>query len=558
MRRALSYSSVFALVSVAAFGQSTEPRPRFEAADVRVAPQTMTRFMRGGALHSTRYEVRNASMVDLISSAYGVDPDKVFGGPSWLEMDRFDVIALAPPKTPPETLNLMLQSLLADRFKLAAHAESKAMPAYSLKVGAHPQLKESDGSGEAGCKQSIQGLPMGPTDGPINISSVTLVLTCRATSIETLLQRIPIPRRQGEVSRKVVDQTGLKGAWNFEFKTQLGGGAAGDISQLADALDKQLGLKLEAATLPTPVIDVQSVNQKPTPNSPAEMKIFPPLPTEFDVAEINPSKPASDSSPMAMARGGVMMVARKDGGGRGGRGTPQLQNGRVNLQGYTLKNLIYLAWDITSDDGLVGAPKFLDTDRYDIIAKVPNGPASDAFTDMDSVRPLLRALLVDRFKMAVHNEDKPIAGWVLTAGKPKLTKANPAGRTRWLNGPPPDAKDPRNGNNGIGRVITCENMTLAQFASLLPNIAGGYIRTPVLDATGIEGAWDFTLYFSAAGQVNFGGRGGDPASATASDPSGGISLPDAISKQLGLKLEQQKRPTPVLVIDHVEPKPTDN
>jgi uncharacterized protein (TIGR03435 family) len=362
----------------------------------------------------------------------------------------------------------------------------------------------------------------------------------------------------GEISRQVVDQTGLKGTWNFDFKLPLGGETSGGISQIADALDKQLGLKLEAVTLPTPVVEVQSVNQKPTPNSPDEMKIFPPLPTEFDVAEINPSKPNADTPPMPMARGGGgVMIARKV-GGRGRGGTPQLQNGRVNLPGYTLKNLIYLAWDITSDDGLVGAPKFVDTDRYDIIAKVPSGPAADAFTDMDSIKPLLRALLLDRFKMKVHNEDRPIAGWVLTAAKPKLTKANPAGRTRWLNGPPPDGKDPRSGNNAIGRVVTCENMTIAQFASLLPNIAGGYVRTPVLDATGIEGAWDFTIYFSAAGMVNGGVRGGDPNGATASDPSGGISLPDAISKQLGLKLEMQKRPTPVLVIDHIEQKPTDN
>jgi uncharacterized protein (TIGR03435 family) len=111
-------------------------------------------------------------------------------------------------------------------------------------------------------------------------------------------------------------------------------------------------------------------------------------------------------------------------------------------------------------------------------------------------------------------------------------------------------------------------MTLAQFASLLPNIAGGYIRTPVVDETGIEGAWDFTLSFSPAGMANGGGgrgvllRGGDagPAGgeAMASDPGGGLSLFDAVSKQLGLKLEMQKRPMPVLVIDRVEQKPTDN
>jgi uncharacterized protein (TIGR03435 family) len=240
-----------------------------------------------------------------------------------------------------------------------------------------------------------------------------------------------------------------------------------------------------------------------------------------------------------------------------------LQNGRVNLQGYTLKSLIMLAWDLNSDDMLVGAPKWIDTDRFDVIAKVPAGPAADAFSDMDAVKPLLRALILDRFKMTIHSEDKPVSGWVLTAAKPKLKQADPAGRTKWINGPLPDTKDPRNGNQSL-RLVTCQNMTIAQFASLLPNIAGGYIRTPVLDETGLEGAWDFMLSFSPAGMVNGmmmvrgGDAGGMPGANAASAPSGGISLPDAMVKQLGLKLEMQKRPMAVLVIDHVEQKPTDN
>ena len=86
----------------------------------------------------------------------------------------------------------------------------------------------------------------------------------------------------------------------------------------------------------------------------------------------------------------------------------------------------------------------------------------------------------------------------------------------------------------------------------------------MLNSTGLEGAWDFTLNFSPAGRVNGGGgRGGDSAQPTAgdspaADPSGALSLFDAISKQLGLKLDRQKRPMPVLVIDHAEQKPTDN
>jgi uncharacterized protein (TIGR03435 family) len=564
MLRLPAYVSCFALLSCASFGQSTGTAPKFEAADVHIASQTLNRFMRGGNLHGSRYEIRNASMVDLITEAYGVDDDKVLGGPTWLEMDRFDVIANAPPKSTPESLKLMLQSLLAERFKLVVRQESKPMPAYALTVGKHLLIKEADGSGETGCKQSLQGLPNGPGgDGPVMISSLTISLSCRNMTIAAFVDRVPVPRQSSAVNRPVVDQTGLKGEWNFDFKFSLGG-APGDTVPISDALDKQLGLKLDSVTLPMPVVEVQSVNQKPTPNAPEEMKSFPPLPTEFDVAEIKPSAPGEANSNMVMINGGMQVVMAK-GGGRGGRGAPMLQNGRVNLQGYTLKNLILLAWDLNSEDMLLGAPKWMDTDRFDVIAKVPGGPSADAFSDMDSIKPLLRTLLLDRFKMAIHNEDKPVGGWVLTAAKPKLKKADPAGRTKWINGPAPDAKDPRNGNQALGRLITCQNMTVAQFAALLPNIAGGYIRTPVLDETGLEGAWDFTLYFSPAGMVNgfgFGGRGGDaggtPGGNSASDPSGGMSLFDAVNKQLGLKLEMQKRPMPVLMIDHVEQKPTDN
>jgi uncharacterized protein (TIGR03435 family) len=102
---------------------------------------------------------------------------------------------------------------------------------------------------------------------------------------------------------------------------------------------------------------------------------------------------------------------------------------------------------------------------------------------------------------------------------------------------------------------------MARFAGMLQGLASGYIHAPVLDGTGLEGSWDFSLSFSAAGQLQSGrggGRGGEVSSGEASDPNGALSLPDAVAKQLGLKLEQTKRPVKVLVIDHVEPKPTEN
>ena len=112
--------------------------------------------MTGGVLRGGRYELRNATMVDLIRIAYGVEAEKVLGGPNWLEFDRFDVSAKAPTATPPETLQLMLQALLADRFKLAVHKDSKPLSVFVLSMGkGKHKLKEADGVG-TGCQPQPQ------------------------------------------------------------------------------------------------------------------------------------------------------------------------------------------------------------------------------------------------------------------------------------------------------------------------------------------------------------------------------------------------------------------
>src|SRR6266480_1336635 len=101
MMRAFITISLVALLSAAALGQS--PSPPFDVADVHVSARTANPNVSGGILRAGRYELRRATRVDLIRNAYGVDADKVVGGPSWFEADRFDVIAKAPPSTPPET-----------------------------------------------------------------------------------------------------------------------------------------------------------------------------------------------------------------------------------------------------------------------------------------------------------------------------------------------------------------------------------------------------------------------------------------------------------------------
>src|ERR1017187_4538266 len=101
--RTLTSIGFAAVRSLAVIGLSAQTRPAFEAADVHRSPPAMNpyTFISGGVLRGARYDLRKATMLDLIRLAYKVEPQTVFGGPNWLEFDRFD-IAKAPPSSPPE------------------------------------------------------------------------------------------------------------------------------------------------------------------------------------------------------------------------------------------------------------------------------------------------------------------------------------------------------------------------------------------------------------------------------------------------------------------------
>src|SRR5689334_6374562 len=101
MTRALAGVGVAVLLSATTFGQSSEPQPAFALADVHPSPGGAIQPMRVST-RVGRYEIRNASMVDLIRIAYAVDAANVLGGPNWLEYNRFDITALVPPGTTPD------------------------------------------------------------------------------------------------------------------------------------------------------------------------------------------------------------------------------------------------------------------------------------------------------------------------------------------------------------------------------------------------------------------------------------------------------------------------
>jgi uncharacterized protein (TIGR03435 family) len=340
----------------------------------------------------------------------------------------------------------------------------------------------------------------------------------------------------------VTDKTGLEGSWNFvlRWSVQMGMPMM-DVSEritMSDAIDKQLGLKLEKEDVPTPVLIVDKANEKPTPNSPGVAEALPaiPAPKEFDVAVIKPS--ASDF--------------------RGGRFQIQ-PGGRVTIQGLPMRFLLIQAFNINSDEQLSGIPKWADADRFDIEAKT----SANISQDRESTAPLLRALLEERFGLKTHTEDHPVTTYTLVATKPKMKKADPTERTYCKNTQPPPGTPP-----ALSRMITCQNVTMERFADQLHSFAGGYLSWPVTDSTELSGGYDFTLSFSPQGyaqmlQMRAGrGAGGNAVpggpEVEAADPGGAVTLFEAIEKQLGLKLEPRKRNMPIIVIDNLNEKPTEN
>jgi uncharacterized protein (TIGR03435 family) len=298
--------------------------------------------------------------------------------------------------------------------------------------------------------------------------------------------------------------------------------AGSDGISLSEALNKQLGLRLETRDIPTPVLVVDKAARTPAPNAPDVERMLPALPAKFEVADIRLSHPDSTR-----------------------RRFQSLPGGLVELRGFTIGDLIRMAWEIADLDAidheelLTGAPKW--PERFDIVARA----GSSERLNIDAVRTLLRALLEDRFGLRSHFRKQPATVAALIAVKPKLAKADPTGRMGCRNAPAPS------GSIWTFTVV-CRNTTMEQLAEDLPAFGAGYIEHPVIDETGLKGGWDFTLNWTPPHLTHAGEL------AAENDPNGGLTIPEALEKELGLKLETKKRPVDVLVIDHVERTPADN
>jgi uncharacterized protein (TIGR03435 family) len=289
---------------------------------------------------------------------------------------------------------------------------------------------------------------------------------------------------------------------------------------------------------------VDHVEQRPSANPATAATSLPPRSLEFEVATIRVSAPDERF------------------------GFRRYPGGRIELHAFPMKMLISTAWDVDwdhMDERIAGAPKWTDTRRFDIVAKASaasDGPQGTGFIDED-FQLMLRALLTDRFGISALVEDRPVPTYTLAAVKPTLRNADPSKRSDCREARVV-AQDPRDANPRLSRLIQCQNVTMQQFAQrleTLDRVEAAFNK--VVDETDLKGSYDFTLSFTPRAQLR-GALSEEPARQTtdgapgASEPNGAISFMDAMRKQLGLKLEMRERPMPVLVIDRIEEKPTDN
>ena len=283
-------------------------QPAFEVASIKPAPPLNPGLIKSGQMHigmkvdKARVDIGNLSLEDLIRTAYNLKRYQV-SGPDWMGAQRFDVLATLPEGASPEQVPQMLQALLAERFKLTIHRESKEHAIYALVVGKNgPKLKESVPEPDApaaggpvritgnmeGKGVSVTGGPVGPmrmqmgSNGNMRMEASKMTMAMLAD----MLSRF--------VDRPVVDMTELKGNYVVSLELAMEDlrniartagmmppgavpAAGAEAGRPADAASdpsglsifasvQQLGLKLDPRKAPLEFIVVDHLEKTPSEN----------------------------------------------------------------------------------------------------------------------------------------------------------------------------------------------------------------------------------------------------------------------------------------------------
>jgi uncharacterized protein (TIGR03435 family) len=282
------FAALLTTAVVASPAAQTDTRPAFAVATIKKnttgdAGRSM-RLQPGGRIVAVNQPLRQ-----VIVFAYGLQPQQLAGGPAWLDTDRFDITAQAegnisptPPGGPPGPAQLMMQRLLAERFGLSVHTESRELPVYALTVARSdgrlgPRITPADRDCLALMTQAPGGVPVQAPRLPDGRPGCGAQRDAsgRIMAGGTTMTMLSIQMLTGPAGRIVVDRTGLTGAYDFDLEFQIDQpagapttGASTAVSErpsLFTALEEQLGLKLQPTRAPIDVTVIDRVSP-PTEN----------------------------------------------------------------------------------------------------------------------------------------------------------------------------------------------------------------------------------------------------------------------------------------------------
>ena len=254
--------AILACVGLAVTLSAQAPRPAFEVASVKKLAERIPQSPSQASARSAALYFANITVAGLAQYAYNVRDFGLVGGPEWIRRDLFEVNARAATEVSPDEKRLMVQSLLADRFKLVVRRDKQEM-GFSQLVLARSDGRLGPNFTDCPDPNVPPPMPRAPRGGMLWV--VTCGTSADLAQIASLNLRTP-----------VVDKTGLTGRWHVEITfidPRMPPSASGaqtsvvdpNLTEMRTALQEQLGLKLESTRGPVDVLVIESVHH-PTPD----------------------------------------------------------------------------------------------------------------------------------------------------------------------------------------------------------------------------------------------------------------------------------------------------
>lgn len=475
-----------------ATAQTDDSTARFEVASIK---RNTDGHFGSGPPYLPNGDVRliNVPIRNLVLSAYpeNFSPIEIIGLPSWAESERYDVVAKGKPAPTPTERQQMWRALLAERMKLAAHYETREKTSYELVIAsASGKLGPGLNPSTLDCTKPA-GPPAPPPAGQRPDLKVLGMSRCAAFSFDR-------------------DQTMYAGGVTLGVLARMIAPTAGRPVVDRTGLSGNYSVVMRFQRGP------QRADAVPGPDDP---------PSLFTALQEQLGLKLRDAKTQAHAlRFDVVSVKEHVGTDRSVRFEAPPPDGyrQANLD---LQSYIRIAYQVPQPERLTGLPNWTLTARYDIVGK-----ASRRISE-DERRAMLRDVLASRFHMRAHFESREQQVYVMTAARPDR-RLGPGLKPR------PDCESSPCESGGSGRAdgVGMRAVTLKQLAD---GMLSALTRQVVIDETGIAGAFDISVSWR-------------PDRANDDPNDSRPSLFTALQEQLGLKLEPERRPVDVLVVDHIE------